>query len=133
MKPSFRITGVGGIFFKCKDPAAVKAWHKEHLGFHTDTHGTMFSFREADDPQKTAYLQWSPFPADTDYFGPPEQSFMLNYRVEGIEALVEKLEAEGVTICDAIETYSYGKFVHILGPEGEKIELWEPTDELADE
>jgi predicted enzyme related to lactoylglutathione lyase len=127
-----RVTGVGGIFFKCQDPENVKAWYAQHLGFKTDQWGTNFEWRQAADPQKKGFTQWSPFPAGTKYFEPSSKEFMINFRVEDLEALVPILKAEGVTVLDEIETFDYGKFVHILDPEGNKIELWEPVDEDYD-
>lgn len=123
-----KVTGIGGVFFKCKDPNAVKEWYKAHLGLETDQYGANFEWRHADDPAKVGSTQWSPFDDKTKYFAPSEKEFMINYRVENLEALVEELKQEGVTVLDDIETDSFGKFVHILDPEGNKIELWEPAE-----
>ena len=128
-----RVTGIGGIFFKTKDPGATKAWYEKHLGFDTDQWGAVFTFRKNEDPDKKGYLQWSPFKEDTDYFQPSEKEFMINYRVENLEELVKLLHEEGVTICDEIASYDYGKFVHIMDADGNKIELWEPIDEVFDQ
>ncbi len=128
-----RVTGIGGIFFKTKDPAATKSWYAKHLGFDTDQWGAAFTFRKNEDPDKKGYLQWSPFKEDTDYFQPSEKEFMINYRVENLEELVKLLREEGVTICDEISSYDYGKFVHIMDTDGNKIELWEPKDEIFDQ
>ena len=125
-----KVTGVGGIFFKTKDPEKMKEWYNKNLGLVTNEYGSVFEFRESDRPENKAYSVWSPFKDDTDYFQPSEKEFMINYRVENIEALVEELQKSGVTICDEIETYEYGKFVHILDPENNKIELWEPVDSV---
>lgn len=125
-----KVTGVGGIFFKTKDPEKMKEWYNKNLGLVTNEYGSVFEFRESDKPENKAYSVWSPFKDDTDYFQPSEKEFMINYRVENIEALVEELQKSGVTICDEIETYEYGKFVHILDPENNKIELWEPVDSV---
>lgn len=124
-----RVTGIGGIFFKCKDPEKINEWYKTHLGFNTDPYGVKFEWRQEDDATKKGYTLWSPFPDTTKYFEPSTQDFMINYRVENLEALVEELKKEGVTILDNIETYEYGKFIHILDPEGNKIELWEAPEE----
>jgi predicted enzyme related to lactoylglutathione lyase len=132
MKVMKRVTGIGGIFFKCQDPQLVKNWYAEHLGFQTDQWGTNFEWRHAADPAKKGFTQWSPFTADTKYFEPSPKEFMINFRVENLEALVPLLKAEGVTVLDGIESFDYGKFVHILDPEGNKIELWEPVDEDYD-
>lgn len=123
-----KITGIGGIFFKCKDPNATKDWYAKQLGLKTDQWGAPFEFRLASDPKTKGYLQWSPFPSDTKYFDPAENEFMINYRVENLEEYLVELKANGVTICDEIETFDYGKFVHILDGDGRKIELWEPVD-----
>ncbi len=123
-----KVTGIGGVFFKCNEPAKMKEWYKKHLGLDTDQYGTSFEWREGADSSKYGFTQWSPFPAKTSYFEPSTKDFMINYRVENLEALIEQLKAEGVTIVDAMETYDYGKFIHIMDMEGNKIELWEPND-----
>lgn len=123
-----RVTGIGGIFFKCKDPKAVNEWYKTHLGFDTTPYGTSFEWREVDDSTKKGLTQWNLFAENTKYFEPSVKDFMINYRVADLEALVKELRKENVTIVDKIETYDYGKFVHILDVEGNKIQLWEPKD-----
>ena len=123
-----RVTGIGGIFFKCKNPAKTREWYKIHLGFNTDQYGTNFEWRQASDSTKKGFTQWSPMNDSTKYFEPSTKDFMINYRVEDLEALVKELKKEGVTIVDTIETYDYGKFVHIMDIDGNKIELWEPYD-----
>lgn len=125
-----KVTGVGGIFFKCQDPQKVKDWYCDNLGFNTDQYGALFEFRSSDKPEQKQYLQWSPFKEDTTYFEPSTKEFMINFRVANLEALVEQLRKDGVQILDEIETYDYGKFVHIMDVEGNKIELWEPVDEV---
>ncbi|MEI6122014.1 MAG: VOC family protein [Bacteroidota bacterium] len=124
-----KVTGIGGVFFKCKNPEKVKQWYKTHLGFNTDDYGTSFEWRQGADSSKYGFTQWSAFSDSTKYFEPSTKDFMINYRVENLTALVEQLKKEGVTIIDKIETYDYGKFVHIMDIEGNKIELWEPVDE----
>ena len=118
-----RVIGIGGIFFKCEDPAKMRNWYADHLGLDTNDYGSSFESRNIDEPEKINILQWSPFPADTSYFKPSEKDFMINYRVADLVALVGQLRKEGVTICDEIEEYEYGKFVHIFDPEGNKIEI----------
>ena len=103
------------------------AWYQEHLGLNTNPYGATFEWFEGPDSTTKAQTQWSPFPETTKYFDPSTRDFMINYRVENLQALVEALKQEGVTIVDEIETYDYGKFVHILDAEGNKIELWEPA------
>jgi predicted enzyme related to lactoylglutathione lyase len=127
--PGFKkVTGIGGVFFKCKDPKAIRAWYQTHLGLNTDQYGTSFEWRQAGDSTKKGYTQWTPFSEKTKYFAPSEKDFMINYRVGDLTRLVEQLKIEGVTIVDKIEVYDYGKFVHILDPENNKIQLWEPID-----
>ena len=126
-----KVTGIGGIFFKCKDPKAINEWYKTHLGFDTSPYGTSFEWQQIDPASgetKKGLTQWNPFAENTKYFEPSTKDFMINYRVENLEALVEELRKENVTIVDKIETYDYGKFVHILDIEGNKIQLWEPKD-----
>ena len=123
-----KVTGIGGIFFKCKDPNKMNEWYKTHLGFDTTQYGTSFEWRQLEDPAKTGTTQWSPFAETTKYFEPSTKDFMINYRVDNLVALVAQLKSEGVTIVDEIESYDYGKFVHIVDVEGNKIELWEPNE-----
>jgi len=125
-----RVTGIGGIFFKSSNPKALNEWYGKNLGLVTSEHGSLFEFRESDNPDNKAYLQWSPFNEKTEYFKPSEKEFMINYRVEDLEELIAELLENGVTVLDKIETYEYGKFVHILDPEGNKIELWESVDSV---
>ena len=123
-----RVTSIGGIFFKCKNPVAIREWYEKHLGLNTDQYGTSFEWRHADDNARVGFTQWSPFIESTKYFEPSEKEFMMNYRVENLQLLVGELRKEGVTVVDEIETFEYGSFVHILDMEGNKIELWEPKD-----
>lgn len=128
-----KVTGIGGVFFKTKDPEAAKEWYSENLGLAVNQWGSTFEFRNANRPEEINYLSWSPFSKESDYFDPSEKEFMVNYRVQHIEQLVENLRAKGVAICDEIETYDYGKFVHIMDMDGNKIELWEPKDHVFTE
>jgi predicted enzyme related to lactoylglutathione lyase len=122
-----KVTGIGGVFFFSDDPAQLKEWYSRNLGFDTNDWGCTFESRSVSDPQEIQQLQWSPFKRGSDYFSPSRKEFMINYRVQNIEGLVEKLKAGGVTVLDDIAAYDYGKFVHILDGEGNKIELWEPA------
>ena len=128
-----RVTALGGIFIKCDDPAAQRAWYNRHLGLQTDDYGTSFEWRKADAPEEKGYTVWSTFKRDTDYFAPSEKEFMLNFRVEDLENLLVALREEGVTIVGEMQVYEYGKFAHIIDPEGTKIELWESNDEQYEE
>jgi len=100
------------------------------LGLEVNQWGSSFEFRNANRPDEINYLQWSPFEKGSEYFAPSEKEFMINYRVQNIEGLIKKLKENGVTVVDEIESYNYGKFVHILDNEGNKIELWEPVDSV---
>lgn len=123
-----RVTGIGGIFFKCKNPAAVREWYKTNLGLSVNQYGSVFEWYQGADSTKKGFLQWSPFKETTNYFEPSTKEFMINYRVKNIEQLVAELKINKVTVLDSIETFDYGKFVHILDIENNKIELWEPND-----
>ncbi|NNV57971.1 VOC family protein [Limnovirga soli] len=123
-----RVTGIGGIFFKCKDPKQMREWYQTHLGIQTNQYGAVFEWRQGADSSQKGFTQWSPFKESTKYFAPSTKDFMINYRVDNLEALVEQLKKENVTITDSIESFDYGKFVHILDMEQNKIELWQPND-----
>lgn len=123
-----KVTGIGGIFFKCKDPNAIKEWYNKHLGLNAGPYGASFEWLEADAPGKKGLTQWNVNTVAAKMYEPSPKEFMINYRVENLEALVEELRKENVTIVDNIETYDYGKFVHIMDIEGNKIQLWEPKD-----
>ncbi len=123
-----KVTGIGGIFFKCKDTEKMNDWYNKHLGLNAGKYGANFKWYQEENSAKKGSTQWSLFSDKTKYFEPSTKDFMINYRVENLEALVEELKKEGVTICDKIEASDYGKFVHIMDIEGNKIELWEPID-----
>jgi len=123
-----RVTGIGGIFFKCKNPDILRAWYEKHLGLKTDKYGTNFEWRKTDNPDQKGFSLWAPFADNTDYFAPSTKDFMINFRVENLDALLESLKAEGITIVGSVQTFEYGKFAHIIDPEGTKIELWQPDD-----
>ncbi len=126
--PLKRVTGIGGIFFKCKDPKQMREWYKVHLGLNTNQYGTVFEWWQGADSSQKGFTQWSPFRETTNYFAPSTKEFMINYRVDNLDKLLEQLKKEGVTITDSVETADYGKFVHIMDIEYNKIELWEPND-----
>ncbi len=122
-----RVTGIGGIFFKAKDPKALAAWYKEHLGIGVEEWGgAAFRWNGPDNPQGTGTTVWSPFKEDTGYFAPSTASFMINYRVEDLHAVLTALRAEGVKVEDKVEESEYGKFGWVMDPEGNKLELWQP-------
>lgn len=123
-----RVIGLGGFFFKAKDPDNVKNWYNKHLGLDTDKYGCTFWWKDKEG--NDCSTQWSPMNEDTDYYKPSEKQFMMNFRVENLEELLKTLEEEGVQIVGEMETYEYGKFGWIMDPEGNKIELWEPVDKV---
>jgi len=121
-----RVTGLGGFFFKTKDPDRIKEWYGKHLGIPVDAYGCSFKWKDHDDNE--CITQWSPFKEDTNYFEPSEKQFMQNFRVENLLELIDVLKKEGVTVVGEVQEFEYGKFGWILDPEGNKIELWEPVD-----
>lgn len=124
-----KVTGIGGVFFKSKDPKKMAEWYKDNLGLDTNPYGgATFEWYEGTDSTKKAQTQWQPFAENSKYFEPSTKEFMINYRVDNLEALVQELKKNGVTIVDKIESFDYGKFIHIVDLEGNKIELWEPKD-----
>jgi predicted enzyme related to lactoylglutathione lyase len=125
-----KVTGIGGIFFGSTNPKETREWYGKNLGLAIVDYGSVFEFRNANRPGELNYLVWSPFKKGADYFKPSEKEFMINYRVQNIEGLVKKLKKNGVTILDKMETYDYGKFIHIMDADGNKIELWEPVDSV---
>lgn len=124
-----RVTGIGGIFFYSDNPQETKEWYTKNLGIEMNEWGSSsFESRNINKPDEINSIQWKPFKKGDEYFAPSKKEFMINYQVQNIEALITKLEKNGVTILDSLETYDYGKFVHIMDMEGNKIELWEPSD-----
>jgi predicted enzyme related to lactoylglutathione lyase len=123
-----KVTGIGGIFFFSDNLQKTKEWYTKNLGIEINDWGSSsFESRNIDKPEEVNSLQWCPFKKGDAYFAPSKKEFMINYRVQHIEALVEQLKANGVTLLDELATYDYGKFIHIMDGEGNKIELWEPA------
>jgi len=118
-----RVLGMGGVFFKCRDPQALAAWYREHLGVPVEAGQTYGMFTSAQPGEGTV---WSTFPADTKYFGGGPTPFMFNYRVRNLDAMLAQLRAAGVAVDDRIEEYDYGRFGWATDPEGNRFELWEP-------
>jgi predicted enzyme related to lactoylglutathione lyase len=124
-----RVTGIGGVFFKAEDPEKIKRWYEKHLGFPYSQYGSSFEWRQKD-KDKPGFTAWAPFEMNTKYYDPSKKDFMFNYRVENLEELLKVLKEEGVEVVGEMETFEYGKFGWIMDPEGNKIELWEPVDEV---
>jgi catechol 2,3-dioxygenase-like lactoylglutathione lyase family enzyme len=118
-----RVTGLGGVFIRCSDPEKSRAWYARHLGIPMEPWGATFHFKDETNPE--AYNVLSFFTPDAPYFAPSESTFMLNFRVDDLDALLEALRAEGVTIVGEPMVEDYGKFAWILDPDGNKLELWE--------
>jgi catechol 2,3-dioxygenase-like lactoylglutathione lyase family enzyme len=121
-----RILGIGGIFFKSANRDQMREWYAKHLGLADKGEGVMLPWRERDDPQKEQITVWSVFPASTDYFDPGPAPFMINYIVDDLDALLDRLKQEGVKIDPKRMNESYGRFAWIYDFDGNKIELWEP-------
>ena len=122
-----KVTGVGGIFFYSDNLKESKEWYTKNLGIEINDWGSSsFESRNINRPDEINSLQWKPFKKGDEYFSPSKKEFMINYTVQNIEGLVNKLKENGVTVLDSIASYDFGKFVHIMDAEGNKIELWEP-------
>ena len=121
-----RVTGIGGVFFKCEDPAKTKQWYAEHLGIPAGDWGHQFLWSE--DGSSSGSTTWSTFKAGSDYFGAGDQAFMINYRVHDLAALLAALQSEGVEIAGEMQEFDYGKFAWITDCDGRRVELWQPID-----
>ena len=124
-----RVTGIGGVFVKVKNPASTRSWYEKHLGLTTDDYGTNFEWRHAADPDQKGFTLWSPFNENSEYF---DDNLMINFRVEDMDGLLEQLKADGIEIVSEIQNEEYGRFVHIMDGDGRKVELWEPVDDKYD-
>ena len=120
------VLGIGGVFFKAKDPAALAAWYREHLGLPVEAGQTYGSLASGGAGEETV---WSTFPADTPYFGPGPAPFMVNYRVRDLDAMLAQLRAAGAQVDEKVEDYDYGRFGWATDPEGNRFELWQPLSE----
>jgi len=118
-----RVTGLGGIFFKSRDPKALAAWYAKHLGLPvTDFGGAMF----VEDESRPGATLWTPFKESTDYFKPSTRDFMINFRVDDLDGLLAKLRSDGVQVDADVQDSEYGKFGWIMDPDGNRVELWQP-------
>lgn len=123
-----KVTGVGGVFLKSENPEKTREWYKKHLGLASNNQGGSFVWRKFDDSEEYGFTVWHSFARDDDYFNPSDQEFMINYRVNNLDALVTKLESAGVKLVGDVEEYPFGKFAWIMDSDGQKVELWEPYD-----
>ena len=122
-----RVTGIGGIFFKAKDALALQAWYKRHLGIDVQPWGGVaFDWTDSDGKRTAGTTAWTIAPENSTQFAPSNASFMVNYRVEDLHALIAALRAEGCTVLDKVEDSEFGKFAWVIDPEGNKVELWQP-------
>jgi predicted enzyme related to lactoylglutathione lyase len=123
-----RVVGIGGIFFKARDPEALSRWYAAHLGVPRGDDGSfaLFRWRRDEDPERREATVWSAFAADTTYFQPSQAPFMINYVVDDLDAVLAALRAEGVTVDERVQEEPYGRFGWAMDPEGNRIELWEP-------
>lgn len=122
-----RVTGLGGVFFKSADPERLYWWYESHLGLKREEGGVMFRWRENDDNGASPGMTvWALFKNDTKYFAPSAAPFMLNYRVDDLDALLARLRAAGVEVDERREDSEYGRFAWVMDPEGNRVELWEP-------
>jgi predicted enzyme related to lactoylglutathione lyase len=127
-----KVSGIGGIFFKARDPKALGAWYETHLGVKfEDWGGTQFKWRRHDAPERTEITVWSLFKQDSTYFEPGGKPFMVNYIVDDLDAMRTQLLAAGVTVDDKVEASEYGRFGWAMDPEGNRFELWEPPRETG--
>lgn len=122
-----RVTGIGGIFIKAKDPDALRQWYRVHLGIPLETWGgAVFLWRGPGNPEGGGTTVWNLFNADSDYFAPSTAPFMINYRVDDLHALLAALRSEQCEVSDKVDESDFGKFGWVFDPEGNKIELWQP-------
>jgi len=120
------VIGIGGIFFRARDPGGLAAWYRTHLGIESSQDGHAdFPWQPKNSPNQSGRTVWSVFPADTDYFGKAKPAFMINYVVPNLERMLEQLRKNGVNV-EKVEDYDYGRFAWLTDPEGNRIELWEP-------
>ena len=130
MKP--KVTGIGGVFFKARDPDALGAWYRQHLDFDVQAWGgAVFEWDRRDRRGETGCTVWSPFKADTRYFEPSDKPYMLNLRVDDLDGLLAALRAEGCEVLDRREDGEYGAFGYVVDPEGTVLELWQPPAEAG--
>lgn len=125
-----KITGIGGIFFKSEAPKKLMDWYSEALGLPTGQYGHTFEWGERSFPKTHGFTQWSVFKSETDYLDPSKKDYMVNYRVENLVEFLEELKSKGVQLVGEMQEFEYGKFAWAMDPDGNKLEFWEPNDEV---
>jgi catechol 2,3-dioxygenase-like lactoylglutathione lyase family enzyme len=120
-----KVTGIGGVFFRARDPVRLAEWYRAHLGVPVEDGHADFPWRVPERPDEIGRTVWSVFPTETDYFGPSRPAFMINYRVANLDRMLAQLRQNGVAV-EKVEDYGYGRFAWITDPEGNRIELYEP-------
>ena len=124
-----KVTGIGGVFFKAKDPQALQAWYRDHLGIDVQVWGgAVFEHGRADRATTTAATAWRIAPLDDESFAPSSAPFMINYLVDDLTGLLVKLRADGCDVVGEFDEAEQGKFAWVIDPEGNKIELWQPKE-----
>ena len=124
-----RVTGIGGVFMSAKDPKALGAWYKEHLGIDVQSWGgAAFTWEDAEGNALKGTTAWMIGPADGKQFAPSKSTFMVNYRVADLAGLLAALREEGCEVLDKTDDSEYGKFGWVMDPEGNKVELWQPPE-----
>ena len=126
-----KVTGIGGVFIKAKDPEKLYSWYGKYLGIQKGEFGAVFHWRELDRDKPVGKTTWALFPQNTKYFGAADNTFMVNYRVDNLDAILKNLEADGIQI-QGRQDADYGRFAWVIDPEGHRIELWEPLQDAAD-
>jgi len=125
-----KVTGIGGIFFKASDPKSLREWYRDHLGVPVDDYGgASFEWREKEKPDTVGMTVWSAFATTSTYFEPTRAPYMINYRVENLDAMLEQLRSAGITVDEKVDDSEYGRFGWATDPEGNRFELWQPPKE----
>jgi predicted enzyme related to lactoylglutathione lyase len=124
-----RVTGIGGIFFKARNPQVLRAWYRDHLGIAVqDWGGTAFEWKGEANPTGVGTTVWSVFEASSAYFAPSRAEFMVNYRVDDLHAVLAALRSEGCQVDEKVDESEFGKFGWVMDPEGNRVELWQPPE-----
>lgn len=124
-----RVVDIGGVFYRADNPGALREWYRTHLGFDVQSWGGAVFSQAGRGAPGTAYSVWSVFPADTDYFAPSDKPFMINFRVDDLEGVLAGLREAGAAVLDRRQDGENGKFGYVLDPEGNLLELWEPSED----